>query len=418
MKERHIRTGVAFLLLFLIPRESDWWKQRLSNRASRLPVCKQHIKAQFFSCASSPPNICPSSLPVSLSAQSWLSHTFSSSVTLSPPWLSQAFGSYLSSVCSSLVAVNSVTAGKHQAACELLILFTFTILLWLSTKPITPNLPATIHCVFAVSPPQPLTCLVWRDEKEWSRGGDHGLPVLSKTNRLTDGQSQRRTAEIRGLGPLVIVGLATTLNAVSSLWAPHNGVDEGLMVVEKCEQCGKQKQLQNGNKEKSGWRRNPAGFLTLCNSTFTWSLIERQSRKLPSSPHQAAVSRYLCSAFFCSSSVNTGTFSWREGTLQALQRMTKRMRMRTPTTELQTMATMAHTDRPILSSCSMVRLYSRLHTHYGHIRQVGLRSAAGATLVILTPQILTEKKENGSHDFICPGDTHTFLTCAHTLGHS
>ncbi|TNN42231.1 hypothetical protein EYF80_047606 [Liparis tanakae] len=33
--------------------------------------------------------------------------------------------------------------------------------------------------------------------------------------------------------------------------------------------------------------------------------------------------------------------------------MTKRMRMRTATTELQTMAMMAHTDRPVLRSCSM-----------------------------------------------------------------
>lgn len=41
--------------------------------------------------------------------------------------------------------------------------------------------------------------------------------MCCEPKRLTDGQSQRRTAEIRGLGMVVVVGLATNLDALSLL---------------------------------------------------------------------------------------------------------------------------------------------------------------------------------------------------------
>lgn len=40
---------------------------------------------------------------------------------------------------------------------------------------------------------------------------------MEQWKRLTDGQSQRRTAEIRGLGIAVVVSLATNLDALSLL---------------------------------------------------------------------------------------------------------------------------------------------------------------------------------------------------------
>lgn len=39
--------------------------------------------------------------------------------------------------------------------------------------------------------------------------------ICVQQTKQTDGRSQWLSAEIRGLGPLVVVGLATTLNAVS-----------------------------------------------------------------------------------------------------------------------------------------------------------------------------------------------------------
>lgn len=62
----------------------------------------------------------------------------------------------------------------------------------------------------------------------------------------------------------------------------------------------------------------------------------------------------------------------------------KRMRMRTPTTELQAMAIMAHTERPVLGSGSMAdgTVVSRLMI----TSQVDQRAATGATLGILPPQ--------------------------------
>lgn len=111
MKERHTGTPGTFLLLLLIPWESDRWKLvcqtgRLSNRSLELPPCKQHIKARFFPCTlSSPPNICPLSPSVSPSALSWLSHTsFSSSITLF-----QASG-----FCSSVAAIVRPAAGSFS----------------------------------------------------------------------------------------------------------------------------------------------------------------------------------------------------------------------------------------------------------------------------------------------------------------
>lgn len=69
------------------------------------------------------------------------------------------------------------------------------------------------------------------------------------------------------------------------------------------------------------------------------------------SPH--AVSKYLCSLLWCAfSRVRTGTLSWLEGTLHALQRINIRTRMSRATRMLHTMATTAAVDSPVESSRS------------------------------------------------------------------
>lgn len=76
----------------------------------------------------------------------------------------------------------------------------------------------------------------------------------------------------------------------------------------------------------------------------------------------------------------------------------KRMRMSTPTTELQAMAIMAHTERPVLGSGSMAdgTVVSRLMI----TSQVDQRAATAATLGVLPPQHAPEMKGNGSHELI------------------
>lgn len=182
-KRGTLGTGVTFLLLLLIPRESDRWKRRLvcqtgrlSNRGLELPPCKQHIKASnalwFFACTlSSPPNMTPLSPSVSLSALLWLSNTFSGSISLLS-WFFQAFLVLAALPLPSLV--------PQLANTELFVGYFLSLPLTChrdSTNPITQNCPFTIHCVFTVSPPHPLCWVILRDEKWWSRGGDHGLPV-------------------------------------------------------------------------------------------------------------------------------------------------------------------------------------------------------------------------------------------------
>lgn len=143
-------------------------------------------------------------------------------------------------------------------------------------------------------------------------------PAWSRANRLTDGQSQRRAAEIRGLGQLVVaLGLASSICAQS----------------------------------RRTWGRRLETFTheELLSGPF------QRAAKVHFGRDQAA-SRYLCSGFGCvftGSGVKSGVGL--DGTWQALYRMTKRMRMRTPTAELQTMAAMAHADSPIFASCSITR---------------------------------------------------------------
>lgn len=180
--KREAHQDRTFSLLFLFPWEFDWWKLRLvfqirklSNRPWRLPVCKQHIKANSSLALDHPHQISVLYLCLSPSL---------SRLTFLTPFLQQHLsfslsfsGFHLSSICSSVVAIIGAAAGKLQAAHEPLFLLAVIILQRLSTKPITLNLPAKIHCILTVSPSQPLTCLILRDENECCGGGDHGLPA-------------------------------------------------------------------------------------------------------------------------------------------------------------------------------------------------------------------------------------------------
>lgn len=107
MKERHTGTRVTFLLLLLIPWESDRWKrrlvcqiQRLSNRGLELPFCKQHLPPALYH----PHQKSAVFLHLSPSPPCFDSHTLSPAASLLLP---DSFGFYLSSVCSTVVAIIS-----------------------------------------------------------------------------------------------------------------------------------------------------------------------------------------------------------------------------------------------------------------------------------------------------------------------
>ncbi len=123
---------------------------------------------------------------------------------------------------------------------------------------------------------------------------------------------------------------------------------------------------------------------TPCHPIHNWSLQAVQNINIPSpfySPH--TVSKYLCSFLWCAfSRVSTGTLSWLEGTLHALQRINIRTSMSRATRMLHAMATTAAVDSPVVeaessrshsciadtetaflpqTSCQDVRLYT--HTY-------------------------------------------------------
>lgn len=86
-------------------------------------------------------------------------------------------------------------------------------------------------------------------------------------------------------------------------------------------------------------------------------------------PH--AVSKYLCSFLWCAfSRVSTGTLSWLEGTLHALQRINIRTSMSRATRMLHTMATTAAVDSPVAEMES-----SRSHSCIADTETASLRSA-------------------------------------------
>ncbi len=91
---------------------------------------------------------------------------------------------------------------------------------------------------------------------------------------------------------------------------------------------------------------------TPCHPIHNWSLQAVQNINIPSpfySPH--AVSKYLCSFLWCAfSRVSTGTLSWLEGTLHALQRINIRTSMSRATRMLHAMATTAAVDSPVVEA--------------------------------------------------------------------
>lgn len=190
---------------------------------------------QFFpSTLSSPPNICP------------LSRTLPPAASLSFLTLSQA---------------------NTEDACELFSPW----LLWLSRTRHPELLRPDSLCFCSLSSIsfQLSHATGWK-RKAWGRRSWSARPQ-SKAKRLTDGQSQRRAAEIRGLDTLVVViGLATTPHAVSIPWAPLTVIDEMGLTVERCEQYVRQRKTlsKNNGKTVDEEQVSPAGLLTFCGSVF------------------------------------------------------------------------------------------------------------------------------------------------------
>lgn len=81
---------------------------------------------------------------------------------------------------------------------------------------------------------------------------------------------------------------------------------------------------------------------------FTMDLL---SHSLPESPQ--VVNKYFCSFLWCAlSRVSTGTLSWLEGTLQALQRINIRASISRATKMLHTIATTAAVESPVVDTVS------------------------------------------------------------------
>lgn len=155
-----------------------------------------------------------------------------------------------------------------------------------------------------------------------------GWKSVEQWKRLTDGQSQRRTAEIRGLGMAVVVSLATNLDALSLLVCLvlcasvlsriYMSSSFFYVLIFLC--CLSQNSLKycTGVNIITAIQSRcslsfPSKFFNL--SRLSWILPKHNLSFL----NQAAASMYFCSAFFWSSlGTKTGTLSWWEGTLQAL----------------------------------------------------------------------------------------------------
>ena len=87
------------------------------------------------------------------------------------------------------------------------------------------------------------------------------LRGASQTNWQMD--SPNDTAEIRGLGLLVVViGLITSLNAVSLLWASLNGTDDIGLMVKRCKQCTTQKKTHRENDDLCEYTRRLSSSAT------------------------------------------------------------------------------------------------------------------------------------------------------------
>lgn len=183
MKERHTGTWLTFFAVTFNPMgvESGEAEACVSNgetvrqsprAAFSVNNTSKHPLFQFIPCTlSSPPNVNQTLSP------SVLTHTLPTTTSLFFP----AFSLPLF-VCHSAAAMIR-TATANQTASELpryLFFFTNKILLWLSTDLVTSSSSSPV--AFVVFLPYPLSCLIRRDEKEWSRGGDHGRSVQSKPN--------------------------------------------------------------------------------------------------------------------------------------------------------------------------------------------------------------------------------------------
>ena len=160
------------MLLLLISWESDRWKLvcqigSLSNRSLGLPLCKQQhqsIPSPILPQQFIVPTKCLSFISICLPLRLVVAH-FPSSFSLLPDSVRLLAALLLTSVVLQLF--ESCFSSR-----------TSNMLLWLSTNLIaTPNSHVTTHGVFAVSPPHPLSGVVWRNENGWSRVGEHGLPV-------------------------------------------------------------------------------------------------------------------------------------------------------------------------------------------------------------------------------------------------
>lgn len=131
-------------------------------------------KHRFFSCFSHCPQISALDFTFTPFLPRFVSNNLSVFSESSRLWFF-----YLLFVCATVFGIISAAAGKHRLNCVLqsytFPLFTSVALLFLSSDPIASCIP--FRGVFAIFPPAPLSCVIWRDEKELSGRGDHGLPV-------------------------------------------------------------------------------------------------------------------------------------------------------------------------------------------------------------------------------------------------
>lgn len=133
-------------------------------------------KHQFFSCVLHCPQISPLEFTLTPLLPGFDSDNFSPVAYLS--FLNHPGCAFLPVVCLCHCFLASLVlqlANTDSIVCYRATLFLFSPLLFLSSDPIAACIP--FRCVFAIFPPAPLGCVIWRDEKELSGRGDHGLPV-------------------------------------------------------------------------------------------------------------------------------------------------------------------------------------------------------------------------------------------------
>lgn len=191
-------------------------------------------------------------------------------------------------------SIISAPPGKHQSTCELKYICFSSVACYCVIQPCHPKL---FYSLWFWPVSSAFSVVSYR----WMKMNGVEEEICVQQSKQTDGQSQQHTAEIRGLGPLVVVGLATTLNAVSLFWAPLNGTDEMELMVEQREQFVRQKQTPGENNDKGCWRwrekQRISQILELsCSTKLNFVSISHLCRQVMNSAHSTGTSALVSSA--------------------------------------------------------------------------------------------------------------------------